>query len=136
MQAVFPILDSATPWFWIFVGVGTVVVGVIGRWLWHAILASLREVLKEPVAEAQQTAQLAAEHAAELKEAVGVKNGNGDLMTMVARSLANQNEMFAWQREKDERDHADADWKIEHDAKDEQTRTDVAAIKAHLGLKE
>jgi len=132
--AIFPLFDNTTPWFWIFVGVGTVAVGWIFRWLWHAILDSLRDVLKEPVAEAQQTAQLAADHAVELKDAVGTPNGNGNLIVMVERSLANQAEMFAWQRQQDNRWQSDQAWKVEHDQKDDQTRASVARIEEHLGL--
>jgi len=132
--AIFPLFDQATPWFWIFVGVGTVAVGWIFRWLWHAVLNSLRDVLKEPVAEAQQTAQLAADHAVELKDAVGTPNGNGNLVTMMERSLENQGLIFAWQKEQDERWNADAAWKVEHDEKDDLTRETVSLIKDHLHL--
>ena len=128
MHALF---DETTPWFWIFVGVGTVFVGLVFRWLWHAILLSMREALREPVAEAQQTAQLAAEHAAELKDAVGIPNGGGNLVTMIERALTQQDVML----KQLVNNQAEAmQWRLDHDEKDDLTRASVRRIETHLGL--
>lgn len=114
-------MSPDAPWFWIVVGVGTVAVGAAGKWLWSAVTRALREWVREPVQKAEERADVAATHAEELKDTIGTKNGQGDLMSIATRLLLRQSEQFDWQRE--------------HDLKDDRTRADVLAIKAHLGLK-
>jgi len=99
-------------WFWIATGLGTAAAIAIGRWLWMFTKRTsararnfigqmsrewLREWIEEPVKKAEERADVAAvqaeaaaTHAAELKETVGVPNGHGDLMSMLANLLDGQ----------------------------------------------
>jgi len=127
-------VSPASPWFWIVVGVGTAALVAAGRWVWNALTRAAREWIREPVTEAKDRAEVAASHAETLLEAVGEKNGHGDLMTIAAELLTNQQQVM---RTMDEF----AGWRVDHDAMDAETRqiadataADVSAIKTHLGM--
>lgn len=136
LQAITP----ESPWFWIIVGVGTAVFlaairwGV--RWLWlqatESFLERVREGVRAPVEEArvaatvaEERATVAAEHVEQVKETLGEKNGNGNLMTMASRVLANQHEQFDWQREHQANNDAMA-------ATLRDTRGDVIELKSNV----
>lgn len=125
-----------TIWVGIVIGVGTLALSAVGRWVWVAVRDKFREWVREPVVAAQKSAEDAASHAVEMKEAIGTPNGQGDVVTMLTTSLGNQDRMFAELAGLAENDAQFAEWKVEHDAKDDLTRVDVAAIKAHLGIEE
>ncbi len=122
--------DGNNPWFWIVVTVGSALLVAMlvpfGKWVWNTQMNALREWFQAPKA-AKENAEIAADHAVKLADAVGHPNGQGNLMAMSERMLANQQKQFDWQREVDQ-------WRIDHDQKDDSTRADVAAIKAHLNL--
>lgn len=120
-------MSPDTPWFWIFVGVGTVAVGALLRWVGMAVLARILKLLEEERSKAdsrakvvEETAAVAAEraseaalHAEEMKVAIGVPNGHGDLMTIATEILLQQTTMLASQA---------------------KMRGEIDEIKKHLGL--
>lgn len=84
---------------------------------WGKVQASVDAVKDESVKAAEKAAE-AKLAAADVAEAVGPINGNGDLMTMVARALAELAEMRGQTQEI-------LQWQGEHSAEDEHRRVDM-----------
>jgi hypothetical protein len=134
VRTVCAALSPDSPWFWIVTGAGTIGVTAIGRWFWMSLTRSFREWVREPVKKAEERASVAAIHATaasesavRVEQAVGARNGHGDLMTMVTRLVTNQQNMFDWQRNMET-------WRATQEAQARDLRRTVSKINDHLGL--
>jgi hypothetical protein len=78
-------------------------------------------------AAATVNAASAATAASEIKQTLGVPNGNGNVTQMLERLLGESAETKAWQNNA-------GLWMSEHDEVDAQTRSDVTDIKTYLGM--
>src|SRR4051812_19479775 len=71
-----------------------------------ALFAFLSAVVTVVVPQMMRRVKRTEKHTAEIKEAIGVKNGNGDAMQMIARSLSQQMEVLKWSEGHDAQDNA------------------------------
>lgn len=120
-------MGPASIWFWLIIGVSTAVIVAVGKWVWSAITNTFREWIREPITEAKDRAEKAADHAERLSDTIGEKNGHGNLIEMVERILVQQGQLMSAQQMTER-------WQHDHDVKDDLTRKDVGMIKDHLGL--
>lgn len=106
-----------------------VTLGVMATALAPVLAVLLRRTgkLETHATEAAESAKTATATAAEVKQTLGVPNGNGNVTQMLERLLGESAETKAWQKNA-------GLWMSEHDEVDARTRADVTDIRNYLGM--